>query len=88
MEAAKQRDTAPELALRAALDHWGLEYEVDAPPIEGMRRSSFSVEPSMDDIIAASPYRRRVRCYGWVCVPWERGRPDTTGEFASDSVFA
>lgn len=38
MVAAKQRDTKPELELRAFLENAGLEFEVDTPPILGLRR--------------------------------------------------
>ena len=38
MKAAKQRDTAPEMALRSAIHRRGLRYRVDANLIEGLRR--------------------------------------------------
>lgn len=37
MQAAKQRDTAAELALRSELDRLGLRYVVDKSPIAGIR---------------------------------------------------
>jgi len=38
MEAQRQRDTAPELALRRALHSAGLRFRVDRPPLAGVRR--------------------------------------------------
>ncbi|MCG3207160.1 MAG: hypothetical protein FOGNACKC_00760 [Anaerolineae bacterium] len=38
MKAARRRDTAPEMALRAALHRRGLRYRVDVSPIKGLRR--------------------------------------------------
>jgi DNA mismatch endonuclease (patch repair protein) len=38
MKAAKQRDTAPEMALRMALHQRGLRYRVDVSPLKGIRR--------------------------------------------------
>lgn len=38
MEAARQRDTAPEMALRSALHRRGLRYRVDVSPLKGIRR--------------------------------------------------
>jgi len=38
MKAAKQRDTAPEMALRSAMHRKGLRYRVDVSPLEGIRR--------------------------------------------------
>ena len=38
MKATGQRDTAPELSLRAALHGRGLRYRVHVPPVPGLRR--------------------------------------------------
>lgn len=38
MKAAKQRDTAPEMALRSELHRRGLRYRVDVSPLKGLRR--------------------------------------------------
>jgi len=38
MKAAKQRDTAPEMALRSALHRRGLRYRVGVNPLKGIRR--------------------------------------------------
>ncbi len=38
MQTLRQRDTAPELALRRELHKRGLRYRVDAPPVPGLRR--------------------------------------------------
>lgn len=38
MEAAKQRDTAPEMALRSALHRMGLRFRVDAKPLSELPR--------------------------------------------------
>ncbi len=38
MLAARQRDTAPEMALRSAIHRRGLRYRVDVSPIEGLGR--------------------------------------------------
>jgi DNA mismatch endonuclease (patch repair protein) len=40
MLACGQRDTAPELALRAALFRLGFRYRVDRPPLTGLRRKA------------------------------------------------
>ncbi|MBE7468415.1 MAG: hypothetical protein HS114_04695 [Anaerolineales bacterium] len=38
MKAARQRDTAPEMALRSALHRRGLRYRVNINPLKGVRR--------------------------------------------------
>ncbi|MCP4602198.1 MAG: very short patch repair endonuclease [Proteobacteria bacterium] len=38
MKAARQRDTAAEMALRSALHRRGLRYRVDVSPLKGIRR--------------------------------------------------
>lgn len=38
MQAARRRDTAPEMALRVALHRRGLRYRVDAAVLDGIRR--------------------------------------------------
>lgn len=45
MEAAKQQDTAPEVALRSALHQLGLRYRINVSPIPGMRRRADVVFP-------------------------------------------
>jgi len=43
MEAAKQRDTGPEIALRSALHRMGLRFRVDARPLKGLPRRADAV---------------------------------------------
>lgn len=46
MRATRQRDTAPELAVRLELQAFGLEFGVDAKPIAGLsRRADLLFEP-------------------------------------------
>jgi DNA mismatch endonuclease (patch repair protein) len=52
MKAARQRDTAPELAVRSELHRRGLRFGVDRAPIPGLRRRADIVFP-----------RRRVAVY-------------------------
>lgn len=43
MKAAKQCDTAAEMALRSALHRRGLRYRVDVSPLRGLRRRVLTV---------------------------------------------
>lgn len=47
MQAARRRDTAPELALRRELHRRGFRYRVDAQVIAGVRRRADLVFPSL-----------------------------------------
>lgn len=47
MRAVRQRDTAPELALRSALHRLGLRFRVQIRPIPGVRRSADVVFPKL-----------------------------------------
>lgn len=45
MQAARQRDTAPELAVRSELHKRGLRFYVDRPPLPSLRRRADIVFP-------------------------------------------
>lgn len=45
METIRQRNTAPEMALRTELHRLGLRYRVNAMPIQGMRRRADVIFP-------------------------------------------
>lgn len=79
MVATRQRDTAPELALRSALHRLGLRYRVNVSPIPGMRRRADVVFPKARVAVYVDG------CF-WHGCPIHATWPKANAEFWSDKI--